>query len=164
MADSADLANAYMDRADPDRADLAWTDELLLGHPAMDRTHREFVAVVQAMTRCADADLGNKVRAFITHARAHFGEEDRDMAETGFPAAACHADEHAAVLSSAHEVLARVEAGDVPIGRAFVAELARWFPSHVAHLDSALAHWLVKRRHGGAPVVVRRELILPASV
>jgi hemerythrin len=153
MADSAEL-----DRAGPDHADLAWGDELLLGHPAMDRTHREFVDVVQAMSACSDAELTTKLRVFITHAQAHFGEEDRDMAEAGFPAAACHADEHAAVLSSAHEVLARVEAGDVPIGRAFVAELSRWFPSHVAHLDSALAHWLVKRRHGGAPVVLRREL------
>ena len=141
-----------------DNADLTWSDELLLGHPAMDRTHREFVEAVQAMTACADADLATGLRRFITHARAHFGEEDRDMAETQFPAADCHSDEHAAVLSSAHEVLARVEAGDAAIGRAFVAELSRWFPSHVAHLDSALAHWLVKRRHGGAPVVLRREL------
>lgn len=154
MADSADL-----DCTLPDSADLAWSDELLLGHPAMDRTHREFVEVVQAMAACADADLAAKLRVFITHAQAHFGEEDRDMAETQFPAAACHADEHAAVLSSAHEVLMRVEAGDAAIGRAFVAELIRWFPSHVAHLDSALAHWLVKRRHGGAPVVLRRELM-----
>jgi hemerythrin len=154
MADSAHLGSAV-----PDRADLAWSDDLLLGHPAMDRTHREFVDLVQAMARSADAELARQLRVFIGHAQAHFGEEDRDMAETAFPAAACHADEHAAVLSSAHEVLARVEGGDVQLGRAFVAELARWFPSHVAHLDSALAHWLVKRRHGGAPVVVRRELV-----
>jgi hemerythrin len=137
---------------------LVWSDALLLGHGPMDRTHRAFVAVVQAMTACADAALADALRAFIVHAQAHFGDEDRDMVESRFPAADCHADEHAAVLRSAHDVLALVEAGDVAIGRAFAAELVRWFPSHVAHLDSALAHWLVKRRHGGAPVVLRREL------
>jgi hemerythrin len=137
---------------------LAWTDALLLGHGPMDRTHREFVAVVQAMTACADAALADALRAFIVHAQSHFGDEDRDMVEVRFPAADCHVDEHAAVMRSAHDVLALVEAGDVAIGREFVAELVRWFPSHVAHLDSALAHWLVKRRHGGAPVVLRREL------
>jgi hemerythrin len=138
---------------------FAWTDALLLGHAAMDRTHREFVAVVQALIDGPDARLAESVRAFIAHAQAHFGEEDEAMAETAFPAAGCHADEHAAVLQSAHEVLARVEAGDAAIGRAFAAELARWFPAHVAHLDSALAHWLVKRRHGGAPLVLRREVM-----
>lgn len=137
---------------------LDWSDALLLGHEPMDRTHREFVEVVRAMMSGADVELATGLRSFIAHAQAHFGEEDRSMVETAFPAADCHADEHAAVLHSAHEVLGRVEAGDVAIGRAFAAELARWFPSHVAHLDSALAHWLVKRRHGGAPVVLRREL------
>lgn len=137
---------------------LAWSDALLLGHAAMDRTHREFVDVVRRMIACSDADLAGALGAFIDHARGHFGDEDRAMAESAFPAADCHADEHTAVLQSAHEVLARVDGGDVAIGRAFAAELARWFPTHVAHLDSALAHWLVKRRHGGAPVVLRREL------
>jgi len=138
---------------------LAWSDALLLGHAAMDRTHREFVAVVRALIDAPDAALATGLRAFIAHAQTHFGEEDEAMAGTAFPAAECHADEHAAVLHSAHEVLARVEAGDMAIGREFAAELARWFPSHVAHLDSALAHWLVKRRHGGAPVVLRREVV-----
>jgi hemerythrin len=138
--------------------DLSWTDGLLLGHAAMDRTHREFVDIVGAMSGCADAELAAGLRAFIAHAQAHFGEEDTQMAETAFPAAECHADEHAAVLASAHEVLACVTAGDVAIGREFVAELSRWFPAHVAHLDSALAHWLVKRQHGGAPLVLRRDL------
>ena len=137
---------------------LVWTDALLLGHGPMDRTHREFVAVVQAMTACTDAALADALRAFIVHAQAHFGDEDRDMGQTRFPAADCHVEEHAAVLRSAPDVLALVEAGDAAIGREFVEELVRWFPSHVAHLDSALAHWLVKRRHGGAPVVLRREL------
>ena len=134
MVDSTEL-----DIADPGRADLAWSDELLLGHPAMDRTHREFVDVVRAMLTSADADLPVTLRGFIAHAQAHFDEEDRSMVSTAFPAADCHVDEHAAVLRSAHEVLLQVEAGDAAIGRAFAAELARWFPSHVAHLDSALA-------------------------
>ena len=139
-------------------AELAWTDTLLLGHAAMDRTHREFVAVVRALIDATDAGLADGLRAFIAHAQTHFGEEDEAMAGSAFPAAECHADEHASVLQYAHEVLARVEAGDMAIGRAFADELARWFPGHVVHLDSALAHWLVKRQHGGAPVVLRREM------
>lgn len=47
------------------------------------------------------------------------------MTESAFPAAGCQADGQAAVPSSAHEVLAEVEAGDVAIGREFAAELAR---------------------------------------
>ena len=137
-------------------ANLEWSDAFLLGHSPMDRTHREFVDVVSAMQRADDADFADCLRAFIVHAQAHFGEEDRWMAESGFPAMDCHVDEHAAVLQSAQEVLPLVLAGHVALGRRFAAELVRWFPGHADHLDSALAHWLVKRRSGGAPVVLRR--------
>jgi hemerythrin len=139
-----------------DAPGLDWSDAFLLGHGPMDRTHREFVDVVGAMLRSDDAHFADHLRAFIVHAEAHFGEEDRWMAESGFPPMDCHVDEHAAVLQSAREVLALVPAGNVALGRRFAAELVRWFPGHADHLDSALAHWLVKRRSGGAPVVLRR--------
>ena len=137
---------------------MIWSDELLLGHPIIDAEHRELVALIGALTSCSDAELGERLQAFVAHASSHFADEDREMAESDFPAAGCHADEHAKVVASAREVIALVGEGDVAIGRRFAQELARWFPGHVAHLDSALAHWLVKRRHGGAPVVLRRQV------
>jgi hemerythrin len=140
-----------------DTASLVWSDAFLLGHGPMDRTHREFVDIVGALQRCDDAAFVSHLRDFIAHAQAHFGEEDRWMAESGFPPMDCHVDEHAAVLQSAREVRSLVAAGNIALGRRFAAEVARWFPSHADHLDSALSHWLVKQRHGGAPVVLRRN-------
>ena len=139
-------------------ANFPWSDAYLLGHPTMDSTHREFVAAVGALLSSDDASLAGHLQAFISHAESHFGEEDRWMAESGFPPMDCHVDEHAAVLRSARDVLERVMAGDHAIGRELAMELARWFPSHADHLDSALAHWLVKQRFGGAPLVLRRQL------
>jgi hemerythrin len=80
------------------------------------------------------------------------------MLQTEFPPRECHLDEHAAVLRSAEEVREHVTAGRLDAVRSFTEALANWFPGHAAHLDSALAHWLVKRRHGGKPVVFRRHL------
>ena len=41
-----------------------------------------------------------------------------------------------------------------------VEHLADWFPKHADQLDSALAHWMAKKRLGGKPVVLRRGLQL----
>jgi hemerythrin len=60
-------------------------------------------------------------------------------------------------MQSVREVMERVEAGELHHARSLAAELARWFPGHADYLDSALAHWMVKRRHGGKPVVLRRS-------
>lgn len=137
---------------------LPWTDNFLLGHARLDETHREFVAVVDRMLTCADADLAGAVSAFVVHAEAHFADEKAMMEATGFPATDCHVDDHNAVFASAQEVEALVLAGNIEIGRAFAAELARWFPSHADYLDSALAHWVVKRSTGGKPVVLKRNV------
>ena len=58
------------------------------------------------------------------------------------------------------ESLALVQGGNLEIARRLAAGLARWFPpGHADHMDSALAHWLVKRRHGGAPIVLKRGIV-----
>lgn len=139
-------------------ATFAWSDAFLLGFGEMDATHREFVEVVQGLLNADASTMPQCVQAFIDHAQKHFGEEDAWMRETAFPAADCHIDEHAQVMASAVEVLARAQAGDVATARRFAEELTRWFPGHADYLDSALAAWMVKRRHGGKPVVLRRQI------
>ena len=138
---------------------MQWEDSWLLGYNPMDRTHREFVEVVDALLTCADAEVLANLEAFARHAEEHFGEEDRWMKETDFPPKDCHVDEHAALLKSVYQVIEIVKEGDVAEGRRLAKALADWFPGHAFHLDSALAHWMVKRSHGGKPVVVRRNVV-----
>lgn len=138
--------------------DLQWSDALLVGYPPMDNVHREFVETVQALLNATAADLPRRLDAFAEHARRHFGEEDRWMVETDFPARDCHIDEHAAVMRSVEQVRELLERGDSSECRRLARELMRWFPGHADYLDSALAHWMSKRRFGGKPVVLRRDL------
>ncbi len=138
---------------------LEWTDALLLGYPAMDRLHEEFVAEVEALRSAPDDQLAARLSQVRDHLEAHFGQEDQWMRETEFPPRDCHIDEHAAVLNSVREVQALLAQGDhLQTCRGLADELARWCPGHADYLDSALAAWMFKRRHGGKPVVVRRTI------
>ena len=139
---------------------LKWEDSYLLGYHPMDHIHREFVDIVDALLACDDSELAAHLDAFARHAEAHFAEEDGWMERTDFPPRQCHVDEHAAVLKSVYQVIEIVRQGDVAEGRRLAAALADWFPGHAFHLDSALAHWMVKRSHGGKPVVFRRNAVV----
>ncbi len=143
-----------------DIGDFTWSDNYLLGFGEMDATHREFVDLVAALQGATDFELLVALDHFIAHAQAHFGAEDQWMRDTAFPPSDCHIEEHAAVMKSAHEVRERVVLGDYSVARSFAAELQRWFPGHADYLDSALAAWMVKRRLGGKPVVLKRNLSL----
>ena len=141
---------------------LPWSDALLLGYPEMDAEHREFVQLVGLLQTAPDVELGAHLAAFEAHARRHFGTEDAWMEETGFPPRDCHQKEHAAVLQSLEEVQSLHTAfGRCDVVRSFADELARWFPGHADYLDSALAAWMSKRRHGGRPVVLKRHAATP---
>lgn len=138
-------------------AQFAWKPEFELGFARMDQTHREFVLLVDALLCCPDAEVAQALARFADHASRHFDEEKAWMLESEFPSTDCHLDEHAAVLKSVDEVIAVVSAGRISVARALAAELARWFPGHADSMDEALAKWLVKRRLGGSPVVIRRS-------
>ena len=134
-----------------------WTDRYLLGYRAMDDTHREFVALVDTLLTVPDAGLAHALDAFAEHAAAHFEQEDGWMRTTDFPAADCHIDEHAKVLASVREVRQELADGNFDVVRELAQALMGWFPGHADYMDSALALWMVKRSHGGAPLVFRRD-------
>ncbi len=134
-----------------------WKDSYLLGHAAMDQTHREFVERVNALALADDADLAPRLSAFIEHAEAHFEQENVWMLATEFPPRDCHIDEHNKVLASLHEVRQLLAQGNTPVVRELTSALIEWFPAHADYMDSALAVWLVKRTHGGRPLVFRRD-------
>lgn len=137
--------------------ELRWHDGLVLGYGPMDAVHEEFVHCVTALQQAPDERLPELLQALRTHAQSHFGDEDRWMTDTEFPARECHINEHAAVMQSIEEVQALLATGQTEVCRRLAHELARWFPGHADYLDAALAHWMCKRRLGGKPVVLRRS-------
>lgn len=143
---------------------LSWHDGMLLGYAPMDAVHEEFVQQIDALLRAPVPALLDALDALAANAREHFGDEEAWMAETDFPARACHAAEHAAVMTSIEGVRRRVAAGEAEPARRLARALADWFPGHADYMDAALAHWMCKRRLGGKPIVVRRHVPASAAV
>ncbi len=129
-----------------------------LGFGAMDATHREFVERVDELMKADDAGVPRALDALAEHLRSHFAEEREWMKSTGFPSAACHLDEHEAVLRSVNEVQSLVAAGELRVARALAFELTRWFPQHTDAMDRGLAKWMVKARLGGEPIVLQYRM------
>lgn len=125
---------------------LTWSDDITLQHPEMDATHQAFVALLAA-TESALADSPEAGLAsyeeLVAHTVAHFGQEDRWMAATGFARDNCHSFQHAQVLGLMQEVtrLAREQGDFGPLQRV-LPELGPWFTGHVQSMDAALASHL----------------------
>lgn len=128
-----------------------------MGYGPMDKTHEEMVELTRAVIEATDDEAAERFAALKSHTEQHFAEENAWMVETEFPPRDCHIDEHNAVLKSMREVEHHLGAGgNVEMARDISREVARWFPGHADYLDSALAHWMVKRSTGGKPIVFHK--------
>jgi hemerythrin-like metal-binding protein len=95
--------------------EFTWSDRYLLGHSAMDDTHREFVACVDALLTASDAGIPEALEAFIRHAEAHFKQENDWLAAPDFPGGGeCHIEEHDKVIRSAYEVREHIALNNAP--------------------------------------------------
>jgi len=155
---------ANIDMPDTEPSPLVTHDGLSLGYDPMDQLHDEFLILVKSLVQAPDPSVAAALDALALNACEHFGAEDRWMNESAFPARACHIDEHAAVMRSIEGVQRRVSRGDFAAARQLATALLEWFPGHADHLDSALAHWMCKRRLGGTPVVLRRHIQPSAAI
>lgn len=124
-----------------------------LGDVAIDEMHEEFACLLEQAKHVADDQMPAMLRQIASHCGEHFALEEELMQRYDYPGRDCHAREHAAVLASVAGVTRKMERGELAPAKILVRSLAQWFPAHSQHLDSALAHWMSKRRWGGKPVV-----------
>ena len=118
---------------------LVWSDALTLSMPVMDQTHEEFVELLGQVQTAEDADLVSRWEVLIAHTEAHFGQEDRWMAATGFAPGSCHMTQHAVVLQVLREGLKQGQQGVLSPIRQMAHELTLWFPHHAQTMDAGLA-------------------------
>jgi hemerythrin len=137
----------------------------VLGDPMLDRDHADlFFRVRVLLETCGDEAIA-ALAAVRSEARDHFEREDAELRRLGGNNAACHLDEHAAVLKSLDEVdaILRDSATPADMAQRLVAsltlELLRWLPEHVREMDVGLAAVRSQSRFGGAPLRITR----PAS-
>lgn len=123
----------------------AWSDALALNLPALDDTHREFVALLARAVQADDAQLLAVWDEVLAHTRAHFDLENQAFEATRFPPGGCHLREHTEILAVMHEGQRRGQRGDLALLRQLASELGTWFEQHAQSMDAAFAlyaHWV----------------------
>lgn len=124
---------------------------ILLGYAPIDALHAEFDACVVALTDAPAERLRAALGALRVHLLRHFGDEQRWMRESEFPAFDCHKREHDKVLDVLAEVERRFAGGDEEVVRRLAAELPQWFAIHASTMDAALVAWLGGNAATAAP-------------
>ncbi len=119
---------------------VEWTDELVVGVPAIDNAHREFVDLLNALPDAPPEEFRRLFARLAEHTREHFAEEEQLMERSAFPVTAVHKAEHERVLAELEEVLEQLERDDIEGAREYVREqLSAWFVLHRNTMDYVTA-------------------------
>lgn len=128
----------------------AWRDALLLGVPALDEQHADLLeqaeGVMRSITTAAAAGvLARQLMALVGATERHFADEERLMAESGFPECAIHLEQHRELLGQLHRfVAADAFARGGHEGLKAARFLAEWLSRHILHADRRFAAFLLE--------------------
>jgi hemerythrin-like metal-binding protein len=100
---------------------------------------REFAGLVNQLAIIKGTGFDSLFLQLLEHTREHFEQEEAWMRGSAFPATAEHRADHQRVLGDMTRFARQVERGLIPMARAYVRELPRWFALHAVTMDSALA-------------------------
>jgi hemerythrin len=130
---------------------FAWTDELVLGHAALDAQHERMFALGRNLVYpLSDPNRhlpgAERLLALTDAVQEHFSFEEDLMRSAGYPGSTRHAGEHAALLSELAEYCARLhwDGDDVP--EDVVTFLRDWLSQHIATSDREVVHWFDSER------------------
>jgi len=115
-----------------------------LGVESMDKTHEEFVAIVNRIALADKDDFATLFNDLVTHTEQHFLAENKLMALTSFPAIREHYSEHTRVLSDLKAIVYQVQKGKFTMARAYISEhIPDWFDLHILTMDAALSRHII---------------------
>ena len=118
---------------------MPWDERHTLGVAEMDATHREFIALADALVAASDDEFPALFLQLEDHTRRHFEHEGKLMKACRFPAIGEHNSEHLRVLGELAHFVRGVKAGRLGMARSYVKALPDWFNTHAATMDAALA-------------------------
>lgn len=118
---------------------MPWDERYSLGVAEMDATHRDFVAMADALLVASDEEFPALFAELHEHTRLHFENEGKLMKACRFPAIGEHNSEHLRVLGELAHFARGVAAGRLTTARQYVRNLPDWFATHLATMDAALA-------------------------
>jgi hemerythrin len=121
-------------------------DDFLTGYQRIDLIHEEFYELLTQLRQTSHYHAAAALMALMIHCKDHLGQEEQWMRETRYSIRDCHIKEHAEVLASFDDVHGLLCNGDHRALPHLIEALKSWFPGHVQHFDSSLAHWFAKRQ------------------
>jgi hemerythrin len=130
---------------------MTWTDKLSVGVAVIDDDHKKLVGMVNELYDAMQAGhgrdkLGAVLDRLVQYTKFHFSREEKFFAETAYPDAAQHKQQHEALTRQVIDVQKKYAAGTAATLSVDVMHFLRdWLVKHIQGSDQAYRQHLNAR-------------------
>ena len=131
--------------------EVSWNPRYNTGIQLIDEQHQELFRIVDGLRRQvqAGADRGgieSLLEDLVACSERHFATEETFMGQFGYPDLTQHVAEHASMLTSLHELLARFRESHQAMALMVPTFMEGWLKHHISDGDFGFVSFL-KARH-----------------
>jgi len=124
---------------------LVWRENYACGEPTIDRQHRGLFEATNKLLAFGGTDANQDeiiatLRMILDETRIHFADEERILAEAGYPEASEHARAHHELFARAELLLRRYTAGEISATAIFHFVIHELFSNHLQMDDQGYAY------------------------
>jgi hemerythrin len=126
---------------------LEWSQQFSVGIDIIDREHKVLFelynelhySILRGETHAFTAE---KLSRLLQYTREHFGEEERLMAECGYPKLEDHCASHRVLTGQVEEMMAELERNQMVVNLPTIQFLNEWITLHILREDRAYIPWM----------------------
>ncbi|HJV48785.1 MAG TPA: bacteriohemerythrin [Geothrix sp.] len=130
--------------------EISWNTRYDTGIRIIDEQHQELFRILDALRRLVqDGTKRTEVEGMLVDlvgcSERHFATEEGIMARYGYPDLAQHLSEHASMLTSLHELLAKFQESDQAMALLVPTFMEGWLKHHISDGDFGFVTFLKAR-------------------
>jgi hemerythrin len=126
---------------------ITWTANLSVNIAAIDKEHQKLVALINELDAAMASGKGKDILAkilgaLISYTQTHFGNEERLMAQQGYPEAAQHCAEHLALTRKVLDLQSQFQQNRIGLTIPTLKFLTDWLTTHILGTDKKYGPYL----------------------
>lgn len=135
---------------------LSWHDQYLIGQPILDEEHKMLFRLVNDfhahwVEKRDRNDIARVLRQLIQYGELHFQDEERIMAQEGYPELDSHHKIHEKLVDEIFKLNEELVDHSQLLARDITKFLKQWLVDHIVHNDYEFRNFLQRKQRDAAP-------------
>lgn len=130
---------------------LSWNDQYLIGQSTIDEEHKTLFRLINDfhsywLEKRDRKDIARVLNQLIQYGELHFQDEERIMAQEGYPGLESHRQIHEKLIDEIFKLNEELADQSRLLERDMTKFLKQWLVDHIVHSDYEFRNFLIRKR------------------